>query len=174
MERKLFKTLSPQQFAGIIKWFKNNTEKARLHLENAAAYAVGRLYETGDIKHINKLAPVVEAFGFGPAFRRCVVPFVCFPYDKEALLFTGSIQKGKRAALEELDENGIPKWEVGMRERFDNEGKPREKKEPDYAKRLCSSVAAALNHGMQPADVKKLVSETISKQITTVAEKKAA
>ena len=165
METKitLFKELSIAQFASAVKWFKTNAEKAKLHLENASAFAAGRLYATGDVKHINKLAPVVEAFGFGPKFRRCVVPFICFAYDKDSLQFTGSIQKGKRGTLETLNADGVPNWEAGMRQKFDEE---REKKAP-AAFVLATAITNAIKKDRKQdlphddAAIRKLVTEAL-------------
>lgn len=175
MEMKLFATISPQQFAGIIRWFKNNTAKAKLHLENASAYALAIVFDTGDVTKINQLAGVVEAFGFGPKFRRCVVPNVPFAYDKEGLLFTGKIQKGKRAALSEINPDGIPMWEADMRKRFDEEAQPKEKREKvaeDYLKAIDRAIAQAIKHDVAPAVAKKRAAEAI--RTNTVAEVKAA
>lgn len=169
MEMTLFKTITGQQFAGIVRWFKNNTVKAAEHLQNASAFAVGRLYETGDVKWANKLATAIESFGFGPMFRRCVVPFVCFAYDIDSG-FHGKIQKGKRSTLEQLDANGVPKWESGMREKFDSEGQPREKKAPDYIKRLSSALTAALSNNVEPSIVRQLTNAAIKAAIRPESE----
>jgi hypothetical protein len=175
MDLKIFATLSAKQFATDARYFAS---EKRADLVNRfrtwATNCVAKVIEYGDIKWANKASAAAELCGFGPTFRRVYVPNVCFAYDKEAHLFTGTIQAGKRAALAELNEDGILNFEADIAKRLADEGKPKEKKEVDYAKRLSSAVTAALKHGMSAADAKKLVSETISKTITTVAAKKAA
>ena len=176
---KLFSNLSKKQFATDAKYFAS--EKRAELVKRFYTFAVNcaqRCYEFGDIKWANKAANAAELCGYGPTFRRCVVPNIPFAYDKASHIFTGTIQSGKRAALSELDENGVLKFEADIAKRLADEGKPKEKKEPDYAKRIASAVTAAVKHGMSPLDIRKLVSETVSKTITTVkvdvAEKKAA
>lgn len=175
MELKIFANLSAKQFATDARFFASE-KRAELvnRFRTWATNCVVKVYEYGDVKWANKAYQAAELCGFGPTFRRVYVPNIPFAHDKEAKMFTGSIQTGKRAALSELDENGVLRFEADIARRLADEGKPREKKEPDYAKRLATAVAAALKHGMSPAEAKKLVSETISKTITTVEAKKAA
>jgi hypothetical protein len=176
---KLFNNLSKKQFLNDAKYFASEKRAELVTRFNTwAVNCVQRCYEYGDIKWANKAYVAAELCGYGPTFRRCFVPNIPFACDKEARLFVGQIQTGKRAALNQLDENGVLRFEADIAKRLADEGKPKEKKEPDYAKRIASAVAAAVKHGMSPLDIRKLVSETVSKTITTVkvdvAEKKAA
>lgn len=175
LKLKLFDNLTAKKFATDARYFASE-KRAELveRFRTWATNCVVKVYEYGDIKWANKAYAAAEMCGYGPTFRRCYVPNICFAHDKDAKAFTGTIQQGKRAALSELNEDGVLMFEADIASRLANEGVPREKKEPDYAKRLVSAVSAALKHGMTPVDAKKLVSETISKTITTVAVKKAA
>lgn len=175
MDLKIFANLTAKQFATDARFFAS--EKRALLVERFRTWAtncVAQVYEHGDIKWANKASSAAELCGFGATFRRCYVPNIPFAYDKAAHAFTGSIQSGKRAALSEFNENGILMFEADIAKRLADEGAPKEKKEVDYAKRLASAVSAALKHGMPAADVKKLVSETLSKNVVTVTVKKAA
>lgn len=175
LKLKMFDNLTAKQFATDARYFASE-KRAQIvaRFQTWATNCAAKVFEYGDIKWANKASNAAEMCGFGPTFRRCYVPNFPFAYDKAAHIFTGQIQSGKRAALSELDENGVLKFEADIAKRLADEGKPREKKEPDYAKRLASAVTAAIKHGMTAVDAKKLVSETISKTITTVAVKKAA
>jgi len=174
LKLKVFENLTVKQFATDARYFAS-AKRAELvnRFRTWATNCVVKVYEFGDVKWANKASAAAELCGYGPTFRRVYVPNIPFAYDKEGKLFVGTIQQGKRAALSELDENGVLRFEADIAKRLADEGKPKEKKEPDYAKRLATAVAAALKHGMTPADAKKLVSETISKTVTTVAAKAA-
>lgn len=166
---KLFATLNAKQFATDARYFASD-KRAEIvtRFRTFAVNCVHKVFEHGDVKWANKASAAAELCGFGPTFRRCFVPNVPFKYDKEAKIFDGSIQQGKRNALAALNEDGVLKFEADIVRRLADEGQPREKKEADYEKRLINSVKAALKHGIMPQAVKKLVSETISTNITTV------
>jgi len=165
----IFANLSAKQFATDARYFASN-ERAKVvtRFRDFAANCVAKTYEHGDIKWANKAAAAAELCGFDPTFRRAYVPNVPFAYDREALIFTGTIQATKRGKLSELNENGVLMFEADIADRLANESKPKEQKEPDYAKRLTSAVTAAIKHGMTAADAKKLVSEAISKLVVSV------
>lgn len=169
----LFNTFDSKTFNNAVKFFASDKRKELVtKFQDYCANVAARCYEYGDVKHANKLAYAAELCGFGPTFRRCVVPNIPFAYDKADKVFDGKIQQGKQSRLTELNAEGIPEWEANMRLRFDGENTPKEAKPTDWTKRIHSTIAGALKSGMSPADIKKLVSEEISKQITTV--KKAA
>ncbi len=169
----LFNTFDTKAFSNAVKFFASDKRRELVtKFQDYCANVVARTYEHGDVKHANKLAVAAEICGFGPTFRRVVVRNVPFSYDRDSKLFTGSIQKGKRSALTELDANGVPIWEADMRLRFDSEGQPKAKKEADYLKRMESAISAALKHGITPDVVRKSVNTAIKS--TTVEVAKAA
>jgi hypothetical protein len=171
----LFNTFDSKAFNNAVKFFASDKRKELvIKFQDYCANVAARCYAYGDVKHANKLAYAAELCGFGPTFRRCVVPNIPFAYNKEAKLFDGKMQNGKFNKLSELNADGYPNWEADMRHRFDTENEPKAAKDVDYGKRLASAVKAAVKHGMSAADIKKLVSEEISKSVTTVAVKKAA
>ena len=162
----LFNTFDNKAFNNVVKFFASEKRRELVaKFQDYCANVVARTYEHGDIKHANKLATAAELCGFGPTFRRVVVRNIPFKYDRDAKAFDGQIQKGKRAALSELDANGVPKWEADMRLRFDTEGQPKAKKEKDYLKSLESALTAALKHGVS-ADVVRKASNTAIKSAT--------
>lgn len=171
----LFAQLSDKQFNTAGRFFASD-KRAELvaRFYDYCANAAQRVYETGDNKHANKMAGAAELCGFGPTFRRVVVPNIPFAYDKESHLFVGKIQKGKRSTLETLDANGVPNWEADMRNRLDLEGQPKAKKEPDYAKRLVNALSAALNHGITATEVRSATNAAIKAAITAVEDQDKA
>lgn len=171
----LFAQLSDKQFATAGRFFVSD-KRAELvaRFYDYCANCAQRVFDTGDYKHANKMAGAAEICGFGPTFRRVVVPNIPFAYDMEAHLFVGKIQKGKRSTLETLDANGIPNWEADMRERLDSEGQPREKKEPDYAKRLATALSNALKNGITAAEVRIVVNSAIKAAVSEVEVQKVA
>lgn len=175
LKLKIFSNLTAKQFATDARYFASE-KRAELvaRFQTWVTNCVAKVLEYGDIKWANKASAAAELCGFGATFRRCFVPNIPFAYDKAAHIFGGSIQANKRNTLLEVNEDGILNFEADIARRLAEENAPKKKAEPDYAKRLASSVAAAVKHGMSAADVKKLVSETLSKTITTVAVKKAA
>jgi hypothetical protein len=172
---KIFSNLTAKQFATDARYFASE-KRAELvsRFQTWATNCAAKVIEYGDMKWANKASAAAELCGFGPTFRRVFVPNIPFAYDKAAHMFIAPIQSNKRNALAELNSDGILNFEADIARRLDEENKPKEKKEADYAKRLASAVSAAVKHGMPAADVKKLVSETLSKAIVTVAVKKAA
>lgn len=165
----LFNTFDTKAFNNAVKFFASEKRRELVtKFQDYCANVMARTYEHGDIKHANKLAVAAELCGFGPTFRRVVVPNVPFAYDKDSKQFTGSIQKGKRAALSTLDADGYPTWESDMRIRFDSEGTKKESKTPDYLKRFVSSTSAALKNGVTP-DVLRSNMNALIKAATQVA-----
>lgn len=158
----LFTQLTAKQFNTAVRFFASE-KRAELvtRFYDYCANSAQLVYVHGDSKQANKMSVAAEMCGFGPTFRRVVVPNIPFAYDKETHLFTGKIQKGKRSALETLNADGIPNWEADMRDRLDNEGKPKDKKEPDYVKRLSTALTNALNHNVEPSVVRTLTNAAI-------------
>ena len=147
----LFNTFDNKAFNNAVKFFASDKRRELVtKFQDYCANVLARTFEHGDVKHANKLAVASEICGFGPTFRRVVVRNVPFAYDKESKLFAGSIQKGKRAALSELNADGIPTWEADLRLRFDGEGSAKDKKAPDYLKRYINALGAALKNGVTP------------------------
>lgn len=167
----LFTQLTVKQFNTAVRFFASE-KRAELvaRFYDYCANVAQKVYETGDSKQANKMAAAAELCGFGPTFRRVVVPNVPFAYDKQAHLFIGKIQKGKRSALETLNADGIPNWEADMRSRLDEEGKPRDKKEADYAKRLDTALSNALKNGVSPAAVRAATNAAIKAAPEIVAD----
>lgn len=164
MERKLFNNIDAKKFNAIVKWFRTNKDKARSHLMDSCAYAAGAVYASGDITHANKIADAVEAFGFGPMFRRCVVPLIPYKYNRKDLCFEGKIQKGKRARLEELNEDGIPYWEAMMFAKFNEESEPKQTKEKthdDYIKSIAKAAKVGFQHGLTAEEIRNAVTAAI-------------
>lgn len=165
----IFANLTAKQFATDAKYFASNERaKVVIRFRDFAANCVAKTYEHGDIKWANKAAAAAELCGFGPTFRRAYVPNVPFAYDCEALIFTGTIQATKRGNLSVLNENGVLKFEADIADRLANESKPKEQKERDYAKGVTTAISAALKHGVPANDIRKLVSEAISKSVVSV------
>lgn len=158
----LFTQFDTKQFNTAVRFFASE-KRAELvtRFYDYCANAAQLVYAHGDSKQANKMSIAAELCGFGPTFRRVVVPNVPFAYDKETHLFIGKIQKGKRSALETLNADGVPNWEADMRDRLDNEGKPRDKKEPDYVKRLSTALTNALSHNVEPSVVRTLTNAAI-------------
>ena len=99
----LFNTFDTKAFNNAVKFFASDKRRELvIKFQDYCANVVARTYEFGDIKHANKLAAAAEICGYGPTFRRVVVRNIPFVYDKDAKVFTGQIQKGKRAALSEV------------------------------------------------------------------------
>lgn len=175
MELKLFSNLTKSQFATDARYFADpKRAKLKERFYNWCVNCVARVIEFGDIKWANKASAAAELIGFGPTFRRCIVPNVPFRYDREAHMFDGAIQKGKRAALATLNADGVYAFEADIRRRLDEESKPKAKKEKteaDYLKAIDRAVANAIKHGVTVADAKKAASEAIAKvQPTAVAK----
>ena len=158
----LFTQLNAKQFNTAVRFFASE-KRAELvaRFYDYCANVAQKVYETGDSKQANKMAAAAEMCGFGPTFRRVVVPNIPFAYDRETHLFIGKIQKGKRSALETLNADGVPNWEADMRDRLDNEGKSKDKKEPDYVKRLSTALANALSHNVEPSVIRTLTNAAI-------------
>lgn len=147
MELKLFTNISNTQFAGHIRWLSGKVVKElKTRIFEAAGFAVARVYETGDVTAVNKLLAAMAGLDLTPKAKRCIIPFVPFAYDAEAGICHGKIQTGKRAALEELDENGVPKWEAQMFARFEGE-KPENK--PKQAWKLETRLPSLLNKAIK-------------------------
>jgi hypothetical protein len=165
MELKLFKNISNSQFAGHIRWLSGKVVKElKTRTQEAAGFAVGRVYETGDVTAVNKLLTAMAGLDLTPKAKRCIIPFVPFKYDAEAGICHGKIQTGKRAALEELNADGIPKWEAEMFARF--EGEKPENKEPPAFKletRLPNLLKKAVENGYTAADIRKLFNAEMKK-----------
>lgn len=172
---KLFNQLDSKAFNTTVRYFASD-KRAELvaRFYDYCANAAQRVFETGDSKQANKMAVAAEICGFGPTFRRVVVPNIPFAYDKEAHLFIGKIQKGKRAALETLDAEGVPNWEADMRSRLDSEGQPREKKEPDYVKRLNTALSNALGNGVTATEVRVMTNAAIKAAVSEVKTQEVA
>lgn len=119
---KLFTQLTDAAFSTAAKYFDNNARKALVtRWQDYCANGTQRAFATGDIKHAQKMYSAAVICGFRLPFERAVVPQLPFLYNKNEG-FTGKIQKGKRAALEALDPEGITTlWENNMRLAFDGE-----------------------------------------------------
>ncbi len=172
---KLFTQLSTKQFNTAVRFFASE-KRAELvsRFYDYCANAAQIVFATGDIKQANKMYAAAELCGFGPTFRRCIAPNIPFAVDREAHLFVGKIQKGKRSTLETLNADGIPNWEADMRSRLDSEGQPREKKEPDYVKRLNTALSNALGNGVTAQEVRAQTTAAIKAAVSEVAEKDIA
>lgn len=172
---KLFNQYDGKAFAKDVRFFASE-KRAELvaRFWDYCANAAQRTYETGDIKQANKMYVAAELCGYGPTFRRCIAPNIPFAVDREAHLFIGKIQKGKRSTLETLNADGVPNWEADMRSRLDSEGQPREKKEPDYVKRLNTALSNALGNGVSAQEVRAQTNAAIKAAISEVAEKDLA
>jgi hypothetical protein len=174
MELKLFANISNSQFAGHIKWLTGKTvAELKRRIFEAAGFAVARCYDTGDVTAVNKLLAALDGLDLTPKARRCIIPFVPFAYDKDAGICHGKIQKGKRAALEELNEDGVPKWEAEMFARFEGE-KPENKPKQAWKldTRMEGTVKKALKEGYTVSQVRAEFERIIKEQ--TVAVDKAA
>lgn len=167
----LFTQFNAQQFKSAVVFFASD-KRAELvaRFWDYCANVAQRTYDTGDIKQANKMAAAAELCGFGPTFRRVMVPNIPFAYDRETHIFTDKIQKGKRSTLATLNSDGVPYWEADMRSRLDNEGKPREKKAKDYVKALSSALAAALSNNVEPSVVRTLTNAAIKAAIQPASE----
>lgn len=156
MELKLFANITAAQFAGHIRWLTGKTAKElKSRVFEAAGFAVARVYESGDVTAVNKLLAALDGLDLTPKARRCIIPFVPFAYDKEAGICHGKIQKGKRAALEELNEDGVPKWEAQMFARFEGE-KPENKPKQAWKleTRMPGFLKKALKEGYTMAQIR--------------------
>ncbi len=173
---KLFATLDNRKFAAAVRFFSDKKRALLVtRFWDYVANAIARTYETGDVTHVNKAAGAAELCGYGVAFRKFAVPVIPFKYSMPDRGFEGTIQKGKRNTLDQLNEDGVIKWEAELHRRLgDDAAAKKETKPVDYDKRVASAIKAALKHGITPAHLKKVVSETISENITTVGDKKAA
>lgn len=151
-------------FNKAVGYFKRSAKTITAHFENGVIYGVAAVFETGDYAHINKLLPALQLAGLEPKFRRTVVTHgvVPFKYDREACLFTGKIQKGKRAALEMVNTDGIPQWEVVLRAALDGE-LPENKDAPAFKleTRLPNLIKKAFENGYAVQDIRKIVNEAI-------------
>lgn len=174
MELKLFKNISNTTFAGHIRWLTGKTvQELKTRVFEAAGYAVARVYETGDVTAVNKLLTALEGLDLTPKARRCIIPFVPFAYDKEAGICHGKIQTGKRAALEELNADGIPKWEAEMFARFEGE-KPENKAKQAWKleTRMPGFLKKALKEGYTLAQIRAEFNADI-KALTEAVDKAA-
>jgi hypothetical protein len=177
MELKLFSNLTKSQFATDARYFADPARaKLKERFYNWAVNCVARVIEFGDIKWANKASAAAELIGFGPTFRRCFVPNIPFPYDREAHIFTGSIQPGKRNALATMNAEGILNFEADIRRRLDEESKPKAAKEKtaeDYIKAIERACLNALKHGVSAPEAKKALSEACAKMKLTAVDKAA-
>jgi hypothetical protein len=177
MELKLFTQLDKAGFARDSKYFADPRRaqlKARFY--NWAVNCVAKVIEYGDIKWANKASTAAELCGFGPTFRRCFVPNIPFPYDKDAHIFTGTIQPGKRNSLATLNDQGICAFEADIKRRLEEESTPKAKKEKteaDYIKAIERAILNAVKHGVSVQDAKKAASEAASKLAVTAVTKAA-
>lgn len=151
-------------FGKAVGYFKRSAKTINQHFENGVIYAVGAVFATGDYTHINKLLPALALAGLEPKFRRTVVRhnIVPFKYDAEACLFTGKIQKGKRAALEMLNTDEVPQWEVVLRAALDGE-LPENKAEATFKleTRLPNLIRKAVENGYTVQQIRALVNDTL-------------
>lgn len=151
-------------FNKAVGYFKRSAKTIKTHFENGVIYGVAAVFATGDYAHINKLLPALELAGLEPKFRRTVVAHgvVPFKYDRETCQFVGKIQPGRRAALEMLNTDGIPQWEVVLRAALDGE-LPENKDTPVWKAetRLPNLIKACFEHGYDTAAIRKLVNEAI-------------
>lgn len=161
---KTLGTITAEAFGKAVGYFKKAAKTIKTHFDNGVIYAVGMVFETGDYAHVNKLLPALQLAGLEPKFRRTVVVhgIVPFKYDKEACLYTGKIQKGKRAALEMLNEDGVPQWEVVLKAALEGE-LPENKDAPAFKleTRLPNLIKKAYENGYNTQDIRKLVNEAI-------------
>jgi len=172
----LFTQFDAKQFATNVRFFASE-KRAELvsRFWDYVANCVQKCYQHGDIKQINKAAIAAELCGYGPSFRRAVPKIIPFKYSKDDRAFEGTIQSGKRNVLEELNENGIPNWEAQLRDNITAEttGKSKTAKPFNLDSRLESIVKAATKEGFTPADIKKHLSEVLSKNAVTAVAKAA-
>ena len=164
-------------FNKAVGYFKRSAKTINAHFENGVIYGVAAVFETGDYAHINKLLPALQLAGLEPKFRRTVVAHnvVPFKYDREACLFTGKIKKGTRAALEMVNTDGIPQWEVVLRAALDGE-LPENKDAPAFKleNRLPNLIKKAFENGYTQKEIRKIVNDAIKTHtpVTPVQEVK--
>lgn len=136
----LFGQLTDAAYKTATRYFTNEARKALVtRWQDYCANATQRLFETGDVKHAQKMYEAAVICGFRLAFQRAVVPQIPFAYDKDGG-FTGKIQPGKRDALLALDSSGVQQFEVDMRHRFDNENESKPTATFSLSKRLDAVI----------------------------------
>ena len=178
MEMKLFTSLNNRQFGAAVRFFTSDKRKELVSkFWDYVANAVARTYETGDSTHANKAAAAAEICGYGPAFRKFAVPVIPFKYNRADKGFEGTIQKGKRNALDQLNDDGVITWEAELHRRINQDAEESKKPKAFDAKAvMLRCIKAEIKHGLAPADVRKLFNSCISEvaKPTAVATKKAA
>ena len=154
---KTFGDLTQAAFNKTVGYFNRVGKTISAHFDSGVTYGVAAVFSTGDATHINKLLPALVIAGLEPKFRRTVVAhgLVPFKYDKDSCQYSGTILKGKRAALEMQDVNKIPQWEIVLKAALEGE-LPENKDKPAWKleTRLASVLAKAVKEGYSVADIR--------------------
>ena len=162
---KTFGELTQAAFNKTVGYFNRVGKTIKAHFNTGVTFGVAAVFDTGDATHINKLLPALVVAGLEPKFRRTVVAhgLVPFTYDKDSCQYTGKIQKGKRAALEMLNTDKVPQWEIVLRAALD--GELPENKAPAAWKletRLPGLLKKALEEGYTVKDIRAQFKKDVS------------
>lgn len=120
---KTFGTYTQAAFDGACAYIKRVSKRLSQEVETIIVFGIAAVYKTGDATHINKALPILKLAKLEPMYRRTVVRFeiVPFKYDATKCQHVGKIIPGTRAAMEMLNKDGIPQWEVVLRAALDGE-----------------------------------------------------
>ena len=170
---KTFGELTQSAFNKSVGYFNRAAKSIKLHFNNGVIYGIATLFETGDPASLNKFMSAITIAGLEPKFRRTVVAHgvVPFKYDKNDCQFVGKIKKGNRAALEMLNTDGIPQWEVVLKAALDGD-LPENKESPAWKleTRLPSILNKAVSEGYSPADIRTQFNKDMRALAKVVAE----
>lgn len=151
-----FGNLTQAAYDTALGYLKRAGSRIALEFETAVIFGVAAVFKTGDATHINRVLPALKLAKLEPMYRRTVVAFdiVPFHYDKGECQHVGKINVGRRAALQIVDDKGVPQWEGLLRAALDGE-KPENKtpREFNLDARFDSLLKAARKAGSTDAEI---------------------
>jgi len=113
IKTETFGVLTSKAFDASCKYLNTVSKRVAAEWRGAIIFGVAAVFKTGDVTHVNKLLPILVALGLEPMYRRVIVrnDLIPFRYNKQECLHYGTIDGGRRAALE-IRVKGIPQWEI--------------------------------------------------------------
>jgi hypothetical protein len=166
-------TITQAAYDKSVRYLKSVGKRLALEFRNSIVYGVGAVFKTGDATHINKVLPLLVIANLEPAFKRVVVKhdIVPFKYNTKTCQYTGKIDGGRRAALQIVDDAGVPQWETLLNAALNGE----EAEKTPAAFVLATRLSGLVKKDRQQetphsdAEIRKLINEAL-KEFPMVAK----